>query len=95
MLTKTFWSAAMERAVKTAAQALLLAIGAAQGADLFHLNWVNAAGAAAAGFALSVLTSIVSAPFGNTGTPSLIAPVPDSMTTDPAPSTGSAQTPVV
>jgi hypothetical protein len=88
LLTKTFWKAAAERAVKTAAQALLLAIGAAQGFDLFNLDWVNALGAAVGGALLSLLTSIGSAPFGTPGTPSLI---PGS-TAAPAQPTGSAPT---
>jgi hypothetical protein len=92
MFTATFWKLAAERAIKTAAQTLLLTIGAAQGADLFQLEWATAAAGAAAGLVLSLLTSIVSAPFGQPGTPSLIS---DSTTTDPAPSIGSEQTPIV
>lgn len=90
MLTVTFWKAAAERAIKTAAQALLLAIGAAQGFDLFHLDWVNALGAAAGGALLSILTSLVSSPFGTPGTPSVVK-IPDS-TAVPAPQTGEAST---
>lgn len=90
MLTVTFWKAAAERAIKTAAQSLLLAIGAAQGFDLFHLDWANALGAAAGGALLSVLTSIGSAPFGTPGTPSVVK-LPAS-TTVPAPSNGEAST---
>jgi hypothetical protein len=94
MFTATFWKLAAERAIKTAAQTLLLTIGAAQGADLFQLDWATAAAGAAAGLVLSLLTSIVSAPFGDTGTPSLVT-IPDSMTTAPALSNGSEQPPVV
>ena len=95
MFTVTFWKLAAERAIKTAAQTLLLTIGAAQGADLFQLDWATAAAGAAAGFVLSLLTSIVSAPFGTPGTPSLVTEIPDSMTTVPALSNGSEQPPVV
>lgn len=96
MLTADFWRSAIERAVKTAAQSLLLAVGAAQGADLFHLDWANAAAAIAAGFVLSILTSIASLPFGQSGTPSLIAPIPESTTPHPAAVTGAEpQHPVV
>lgn len=94
MFTAQFVRDAAERAIKTAAQALLLAVGAAQGADLFALNWTTAAAAAAGGFVLSVLTSIVSAPFGPKGSPSLTT-IPDSTTTDPAPSIGAEQAPLV
>ena len=94
MFTTDFIRSALERAIKTAAQALLLAIGAASGAGLFQLDWLNAAGAALSGFVLSVLTSIVSAPFGPQGSPSLVT-VSDSTTPAPAPAIGSDQTPVV
>ena len=94
MFTAQFVRDAAERAIKTAAQALLIAVGAAQGADLFALNWTTAAAAAAGGFVLSVLTSLVSAPFGPKGSPSLTT-IPDSTTTDPAPSNGSEQAPLV
>ena len=94
MFTTDFLRSAIERAIKTAAQALLLAVGASTGADLFHLDWANAAGAVIAGFAVSLLTSIVSAPFGPKGSPSLVT-VSDSTTPAPAPAIGSDQTPVV
>lgn len=61
-----------ERAAKTAAQSLLLFVGAAQGLDLFALDWQRALGAAAAGAFLSILTSIASLGIGPTGTPSLV-----------------------
>ena len=94
MFTAQFARDAIERAIKTAAQALLLTVGAAQGADLFQLDWATAGAGAAAGFTLSLLTSIVSAPFAPKGSPSLTT-LPDSTTTDPAPSIGAEQAPLV
>jgi hypothetical protein len=72
MFTRLFWKQLFERAVKTAAQTLILAVGAAQGFDLFTADWKTLGGAAAGGFVLSVISSIGSAPFGDSGTPSLV-----------------------
>lgn len=71
MWTLAFWKDTAERAVKTAAQAVILGLGLAQGANLFEMDWRAALGLAAGGAVLSLLTSIVSAPFGNKGTASL------------------------
>lgn len=73
MFTSTFWRDVLERAIKTAAQTALVAIGAAAGFDLFTADYVTIGGAAAGGFILSVLTSIGSAPFGTNGSPSLLS----------------------
>ena len=69
-----FWKSAAERAAKTAAQAIILAVGAAQGLDLFALDWQRVGAAAIGGAVLSLLTSIVSSPLGaDKGSPSLVA----------------------
>lgn len=47
----------LDRAVKTAAQAALLTIGADQ-VDAFHADWRTVLGMAAGGFVLSALTTI-------------------------------------
>ena len=94
MFTATFWKLAIERAVKTAAQTLVLSAGAGAGFDLYSFDLKAAAIATVGGFVLSILTSIASAPFGTAGTPSLVA-IPDSTTTAPALSNGSEQPPVV
>ena len=73
MFTTNFAKQTLERALKTAAQTLILVVGAAQGFDLFTADWRTLGAAAAGGFILSVLTSIASAPFGTTGTPSVVA----------------------
>lgn len=65
-----FWVETAERAVKSAAQGAILAVGADQ-LDVLALDWRVFAGSAAGGALLSVLTSLVS---GTTGgdTPSLV-----------------------
>jgi hypothetical protein len=73
MFTTTFVKQTIERALKTAAQTLILAVGAAQGFDLFTADWRTLGASSLAGFILSVLTSIASAPFGELGTPSVVA----------------------
>lgn len=63
MLTKRFWVQALERAIKTAAQAVLLTVGA----DLVNalsLDPVLLAGYGLGGFLLSLLTSVATAPIG-------------------------------
>jgi len=63
MFTAIFWRDAAERAVKTAAQAALLALGGDM-IDVFAAGvslWQTLAGAAAGGALLSVLTSVATA----------------------------------
>jgi hypothetical protein len=69
-VNKAFILAALERALKTAAQALLSLWIADQGFDILKVNLEHSFGVAATAFVLSVLTSIVSAGAGNSG-PSL------------------------
>lgn len=66
-----FWRATAERAVKTAAQvaAAALVIGTTGIADL---DWAALAGLVVVGALASVCTSLASAPFGDSGTPSLV-----------------------
>lgn len=64
-----FFQATLERASKSAAQGALLAIGADK-LDVFNADWHSVVGFGAGAFALSVLTSVASMPFGGTG-PSL------------------------
>lgn len=72
MFTKSFLISALERAVKTVAQALI-AVLAATTFDWFSADWQAIAGTAATAGALSLLTSIASAGVGDKGTPSVVA----------------------
>ena len=71
MRTKIFWTDAAERAVKSAAQALVLLWGA----DTFSLigvDYLSAAGLAGGAAVLSLLTSIASSRIGSTSSASAI-----------------------
>lgn len=70
LATRSFWASAAERAVKTTAQALIGAIGAAATFD--SVSWDVAGGTAALATLLSLLSSIVSAPVGPDDSPSLV-----------------------
>lgn len=70
---RNFWRQAVERAVKTAAQAVAgLFVG-----DGFNIvdvdSWKPVVGAAVTGFVLSIVTSIATAPAGEPDDPSAIA----------------------
>jgi hypothetical protein len=70
MFTLTWLKDAAERALKTFAQSLLgvLTLG---GVDVVHLNWGDTFALAGTATAISILTSVVSASVGNSGTASL------------------------
>jgi len=77
IFSREFTLAALERAVKTAAQAAILAIvgtGASEAvqADAFAVDWLYVLGFALGGFVLSYLTSVVSSNFGEYFGPSLV-----------------------
>lgn len=64
-----FWTAAAERALKTLAQTLVALIGA-NAVSVMELDWPQMLGVAGTAAVVSILTSLASAPFGNSG-PSL------------------------
>ena len=68
MLTKQFWLAALERAVKTCAQSAV-AIIAAGATGLLDVDWVQVASVSGLAAVVSVLTSIASG--ASDGQPSL------------------------
>lgn len=70
MLRYSFWADAAERAAKTAAQTLVVFLGADL-VDVFAVDWSRAAGIAAGAAVVSVLTSVASANVGSRGTASL------------------------
>lgn len=65
-----FWRDTVERALKTAAQAVILALGGGA-VNVLTLDWVTLAGAAGGGALLSVLTSLASGAITDGGTASL------------------------
>lgn len=69
VLTRAFWTATLERAISTAAQSVVLAIGADQ-LDVLQADWVTLAGFGAGGFVLTVLKSLAASQVGEAG-PSL------------------------
>ena len=71
MFTAKFWTEALERAVKSGAQAIIAAIGV-NAAGLADVDWTAAAGAGGLMAVLSVLTSLASAPFGPSDSPSVV-----------------------
>lgn len=75
LFTRSFWAAALDRAVRSAAQAAILAIGADQ-FNVMQADWPNALGFAGGGFVLSLLTSLAVKPPETAGGHSL-APVAD------------------
>ena len=70
LFTRAFATAALERALKTAAQSAILVFGADQ-FNALQADWETAGGFALGGFVLSLLTSVVSANLGNVDGPSL------------------------
>lgn len=72
MLTAAFWTGAVDRALKSFAQALLLLWGADQGFNILSISIGPALGVAAGAAVLSLLTSIVSGPIGDKGTTSFL-----------------------
>lgn len=67
MLTAAFWTGAVDRALKSFAQALLLLWGADQAFNVLSVDMPTALGLGGGAAVLSVLTSIVSAPAGDKG----------------------------
>jgi len=70
MFNGAFWKSTAERAVKTGAQAALALVGVA-GLGVLDIDWAAVGSVSALAAIASVLTSIVSAPVGEVGTPSL------------------------
>lgn len=71
MLTGDFWRDAFERAVKTAAQFVLVGLGG-DVVSVWSLDWKALAGAAGAGFVVSLVTSLASLPFGDADSASVV-----------------------
>ena len=76
MFTTTFWKGAVERAVKSAAQAVVLAVGGDAALDLWQVDVAAVTGIAAGAAVLSLLTSLASGAAGPKGSPSLVREEP-------------------
>jgi hypothetical protein len=79
MWTRSFWIRTADRAIKSFAQGVLFVFGASQVgevADAFTFDLTAALSGGLGMAVLSLLTSIVSAPFGETESPQVL-PVPD------------------
>ncbi len=73
MYTWRFWREAIERAVKSAAQAPLTVWAVGDGVlDAFTMDWQLGFGVALGGAAFSLLTSIATAKLGASDSPSAI-----------------------
>ena len=72
MFTRRFWKLAAERALKSAAQAVILGTGIGEGFDAFSMDWRLAAGFAVGGALLSLLTSMATVRIGDPGSPSAV-----------------------
>lgn len=70
LVTRAFWAALIERAVKTFAQSLV-AVGLAGATDVLSVDWRSALSVAALATVVSVLTSIASGAVGGDAGPSL------------------------
>lgn len=70
-LTRAFWRAASERAIRTFAQTMLAMIGFAV-FDVLAADWKQLIGVSMGAAVLSLLTSIVASEIGDKGTPSLV-----------------------
>lgn len=71
MFLKAFWIGTTDRALKSAAQALLLMWGGTT-FNVLQIDPAGAFGVAAGALVLSVLTSVVSSGVGDLGTPSAL-----------------------
>lgn len=72
ILAGSFWLDVLERAVKSAAQAVGALYTTDAVFDIFTFNWANAGKLAANMAALSILTSLGSAPFGDKSSAGLL-----------------------
>jgi hypothetical protein len=77
MRTKEFWLITFERCIKTACQALLVIWPVGDAAlGLYDVDWRKALITAGLAAAASLMTSVLSAPVGPDGSPSLVGEPP-------------------
>jgi hypothetical protein len=73
MFNGLFWKDALERALKTFAQAVLAVIGVAAATPVTGFDWQTILLTGVTAAVISVLTSLVSAPGGGTISPASLA----------------------
>lgn len=71
LVTGTFWSQTVERAVKTFAQASI-ALLTGDGLGLITVDWTHIGSVAGLATLVSLLTSVGSGPFAEANSPSLV-----------------------
>lgn len=71
MFTRRFWIESLERAAKSAAQAVI-GLYPLDKLDVLQADWRLALGVAGGGALLSLLMSVVSAPIGEPNDPSMV-----------------------
>lgn len=72
MFTALFWKGTVERLVKTIAQTVLAVLGA-DWFNVMDVDWPQVISVVGGAAALSLLSSLLSAGVGPSGTPSLVA----------------------
>jgi hypothetical protein len=72
MFTNTFWGPALERAIKSALQAFVTLASIGGVFDLATITWAATGWGTLSMFVLSLVTSLLSAGAGPTGSPSLV-----------------------
>lgn len=76
MFTKDFWRKSTERAIKSAAQSVVLVWGVVeqggQSVNAWDWDWQLGLGSAVGGATLSYLTSIISTKVGDPSSPSVV-----------------------
>lgn len=75
MFTTSFWRQALERAIKTFAQAAI-AVLSVDGLGLLTVDWLAVGSVAGLAAVVSVLTSIATSGFGQPDSPSMVAVEP-------------------
>ncbi|MBU8833585.1 holin [Mycolicibacterium goodii] len=70
MWSANFWKDAFERAIKSFAQGVILALGGGA-VNVLTIDWATLAGAGGGALLLSLLTSVASAGLANKGTASV------------------------
>lgn len=72
LTSKKFWADALERSIKTIAQAMVALLTASDVLGLFDIDWITLISVSGLAALVSVLTSIASAQVGNGDSASLV-----------------------